>query len=323
MIAENRLLAKDQSKTLEERIANLKLAQALENATLLEQQENQAERVRIAEEEFERANSTAEDFKVLQEERARLIDLETDSFNRQRTIVSELESLKNQERKGSDEEEDRPLVRAIKSESAEYLEIVNDTQEEETRITENHIQKRLDNERIAAEQRIQLERQVQNAKLNIASNVFGLIGELSERGSTLAKTAAVAQATISGFQGVQNAFTTASASPITTLFPAYPFIQAGLAGAFSAVQIGKILSTDSRGGGSRPSGSVGGGSRGATSAPTVQAPDFNIVGSSSTNQLAQTISQQTQQPIKAFVTSNDVTTAQSLDRNIIDSASVG
>ena len=69
-------------------------------------------------------------------------------------------------------------------------------------------------------------------------------------------------------------------------------------------------------GGSAPS--MGGG---AAVAPA--APSFNVVGASPTNQLAQTIGNQQQQPIKAYVVSNDVTTAQSLDRNIISSASIG
>lgn len=60
----------------------------------------------------------------------------------------------------------------------------------------------------------------------------------------------------------------------------------------------------------------------AQSAPTSQPPAFNIVGASGTNQLAETIAGQTQQPIKAFVTSQDVTTAQSLERNIVDGASI-
>ena len=83
----------------------------------------------------------------------------------------------------------------------------------------------------------------------------------------------------------------------------------------------QLLSSGSAGGGSAPSGggsapSGGGGGGGA-------APAFNVVGASPTNQLAQTIGNQQQQPIKAYVVSNDVTTAQSLDRNIISSASIG
>lgn len=52
-------------------------------------------------------------------------------------------------------------------------------------------------------------------------------------------------------------------------------------------------------------------------------PQFNIVGQSGTNQLASAIGGQSQQPIQAYVVANDVTTAQSMDRNIIDDASIG
>jgi hypothetical protein len=53
-----------------------------------------------------------------------------------------------------------------------------------------------------------------------------------------------------------------------------------------------------------------------------QPPAFNVVGASNTNQLADAIGGQAQQPIKAFVVSNDVTTAQSMDRNIVSGASI-
>ena len=63
----------------------------------------------------------------------------------------------------------------------------------------------------------------------------------------------------------------------------------------------------------------------STSSPSAvsQAPSFNVVGASQTNQLAQSIGQQQNQPIRTYVVSSDVSTAQSLDRNIITSASIG
>lgn len=72
--------------------------------------------------------------------------------------------------------------------------------------------------------------------------------------------------------------------------------------------------------------SVGGQSKGQTpsvEAPTISAPAFNIVGQSDTSQLTEAITSQTQAPIKAYVVSNDVTTAQSLDRNIVQGATIG
>ena len=62
-----------------------------------------------------------------------------------------------------------------------------------------------------------------------------------------------------------------------------------------------------------------------SSVPTVSSlpPAFNVVGASGTNQLAEAIGGQSQQPIQAFVVSNDVTTAQEMDRNIVKGASIG
>ena len=67
-----------------------------------------------------------------------------------------------------------------------------------------------------------------------------------------------------------------------------------------------------------------GGGGGSIVEPTAPAPpSFNVVGTSGTNQLASAIGGQSQQPVKAFVVSNDVTTAQELERNIISNASIG
>ena len=164
------------------------------------------------------------------------------------------------------------------------------------------------------EEDIAREKAVTDAKIDLAKNTLNLVAEIAGEGSDIAKGVAVAQATISGIEGTQNAFTTASKSPITTLFPAYPFIQAGLAGAFSALQIRKIMSTPK-------SGAGGGSSNSSGSAPTP--PQFNIVGQSGTNQLAQTIAGQQNKPIEAFVVSSAVTSSQALDRNRVKTATFG
>jgi hypothetical protein len=51
-----------------------------------------------------------------------------------------------------------------------------------------------------------------------------------------------------------------------------------------------------------------------------QAPEFNIVGTSGVNQIADVVASQA--PVKAYVVANDVTTAQALDRNIVESATL-
>ena len=92
---------------------------------------------------------------------------------------------------------------------------------------------------------------------------------------------------------------------------------AGAAKAISALKSDKPTPTTSS---SIPSSGGGG------SAPTITAasapPSFNVVGASDSSQLAGVIANQSQQPIQAYVVSNDVTTAQSLDRNIIESVGI-
>ena len=53
-----------------------------------------------------------------------------------------------------------------------------------------------------------------------------------------------------------------------------------------------------------------------------QAPSFNIVGASETSQLANVINTQENLPVQAYVVSQDITTAQSLQNNIIQSATI-
>ena len=98
--------------------------------------------------------------------------------------------------------------------------------------------------------------------------------------------------------------------------------------AFGVQAAGIIMSIKSavnaaKGSANKMGASGGGGSSPSLSLPTSAAPSFNIVGSSAENQLAETLSSQNKQPIKAFVTASDVTSAQELDRNIIENAAIG
>jgi hypothetical protein len=151
--------------------------------------------------------------------------------------------------------------------------------------------------------------------LGDARNTFNQIAQLAGKDSKVGKAMAIASATISGVQGVMNAYTTAQKSPITVGFPAYPVVQASLAGLVAAKNIAAIKSINPSGGGggSIPTQSSGGGST---------PPAFNVVGQSGETQLADAIGSQTQRPSRAYVVSNDVTTAQELDRNIIEGASI-
>ena len=95
-----------------------------------------------------------------------------------------------------------------------------------------------------------------------------------------------------------------------------------LAAGTTAINISKIATSKYKGGG-------GGGGGSAPSAPSVgsvggggsRPANFNVVGDSGTNQLAESLGNQP--PVQAFVVGSEVTTQQSLDRNKVDSASLG
>ena len=154
--------------------------------------------------------------------------------------------------------------------------------------------------------------------LGDAKNSFNQMAQLAGKDSKIGKAMAIASATISGVQGVQNAYTTAQKSPITAFFPAYPVVQSALAGAIALKNISAIKSVNPSGGGGNISAPSGGSAPAAPSLP----PAFNVVGASGTNQLASAIGGQSQEPVKAYVVSGDVTSAQSMDRNIVEGASI-
>jgi hypothetical protein len=94
-------------------------------------------------------------------------------------------------------------------------------------------------------------------------------------------------------------------------------IAAGLAVAAGLANVAKIGMQKFEGGGSSGGGGGANGGGGGLGGAT-QAPTFNVVGNNGLNQLAQL----QQQPTQAFVVSGHVTTAQSLDRNRIENATL-
>ncbi len=184
------------------------------------------------------------------------------------------------------------------------------------------------------EEEIQRKKEVLDAKLSMASDTFGALGDLAtafakdneksqKKAFEINKAIQIAQAVISTYQGANAIFATASANPKSVLFPAQPFIMAGAAIASGLANVATIAKTKFSG------GSVsGGGGGGASSPPSVggggssQPASFNVVGNTGVNQLAETLGNQGQQPIQAFVVGSEVTTQQSLDRNKVETATL-
>jgi hypothetical protein len=152
--------------------------------------------------------------------------------------------------------------------------------------------------------------------LSILNDAFQMSAGKSEKDQRKAfkaqKAFNLASALTNTYLAVTGALT-AGGNPIK-LATGMQFVEAGIAAAAGAVQIAKIAGTQFDSGGSSTSGGGGG-----ASAPTMSAPQFNVVGQSGLNQLASL----NQQPIQAYVVSGQVTSQQALDRNRLENATLG
>ncbi|CAB5223985.1 hypothetical protein UFOVP388_40 [uncultured Caudovirales phage] len=142
-------------------------------------------------------------------------------------------------------------------------------------------------------------------------SIGGMLGESTAAG----KAASVASATISTYLSANKAYESQLAIPT----PDAPFraaLAAGVAVASGLMNVQKILSVQTPGG--------GGGGGAAPTAPTQPAaPSFNVVGQSGASQIAQGINGREMAPIKTYVLGSDVSTQQSLNRKIVQNASIG
>lgn len=193
----------------------------------------------------------------------------------------------------------------------------------------------LANQNALIKENIEIEREVAEAKTQIqemamdtAVRGFQLLGKMAGKNRAL-QAAAIIGENASGI-AKQIIQTKAANTAVTAKYALLPGgvalakaektlnnISLGLGIAGSVLATTQALKALKAGGSvSKPSVS--------TSEPTApQAPAFNIVGASNSNALAETIAGAQQQPVQAFVVSNDVSTAQELDRNIIQGASIG
>ncbi len=359
-VAELREKAADKDKlSAKERIEALEEAGRISEE--ITNKEIQASKLRLEAKQSENAltKSTKADLDEEANLKARLIQLETARLRQQKSITAEISGARKQEKAELDaeakEKQDRldkekqdentrlEAIQKVRDDFAQKqkekeaetelqkidleeqkkiaeLDKLNATEQQKQEVYEYYAGLRTDVEIKENKRKSDIAKLRKQQELNDAKNTFNQIAQLAGKDSKVGKAMAIASATISGVQGVQNAYSTAQKSPITAFFPAYPIVQAGLAGAIALKNISAIKSVKADGGGSSTVPSPSGGS----SAPSIpsQPPAFNVVGASNTNQLADAIGSQSQQPVKAYVVSNDVTTAQSLDRNIVDGASI-
>jgi hypothetical protein len=166
-----------------------------------------------------------------------------------------------------------------------------------------------------------LEVQSKQAQLEGIGNALMAMSELAGESTTTGKALAVASTAISTYSTAQKAYESAFLPVPTVSSPALGAVFAGVAVAGGLMNIKKILSVKTPSGKgsavSAPSISAGGGG-------AMSAPQFNMIGNSGTNQLATSLGSAIQaNPVQAYVVASDVTTAQSLNRNIIQNATFG
>ena len=154
--------------------------------------------------------------------------------------------------------------------------------------------------------------------LTLISNLTELFGKKGEKQAKKAfqiqKAAQIAAATIETYRSAQSAYLSQFLPVPDPSSPVRGGIAAGIAVAAGLTNIAKIASQKFEGGGSTGGNDFAGG--GDISAPAT--PQFNVVGDSGINQLAQL----QQQPTQAYVVSGEVTTGQALDRNRITNATL-
>ena len=170
---------------------------------------------------------------------------------------------------------------------------------------------------------IDLEEEGSEAKIQAQKNLQAYQIEAQKRSKQFALLEIVA-GTAAGFINAlliaqQGGMGTGAAAPFTTPI----FFATQIAAVLSAAARAKALLNTIPGGAnvSTPTAPDSTNKTPKTSTQS-QAPIFNIVGTTGANQIADVFASQNQSPMRAYVVANDITTAQSLQRNIIEGAGI-
>ena len=173
----------------------------------------------------------------------------------------------------------------------------------------------LDYQQSNANEQEKIEKDLAVAKQEAITGALGNLASIVGKNSKFGKAIAVVQAIRDTFSGANKAL---SASP-----PPFNFIAAAAVVAAGIANVKSITSSKEPAAPSFAKGGTGGDVTPAVPAtPSPVMPDIASVGDSGLNQLATAIGDQSQQPVQAYVVSNDVTTAQGLERNIVDGAAI-
>jgi len=314
----------------------LALADAYEDREELETQLAEATATRI---------ETETALELKKQEAAKLSrELEQEELDRQRSIADTIKQLQNETiqdeeeaaRKGLELAEEQTLreleqLRATEEEKEavrEQFRILREQSEAEFAAKRKELADKEDDEaKKRAQEDKDLARDVQSAKLQILSSGFDALNALAqafasedearaEKNFKIQKALSLASATVQGTEAVINAYSTAQKSPITALVPAYPAIQAGLAGVFAAAQIATIARSKFKGGNPSPGTTdAGGGQPSFDPTAAINTRNEELTGLQDPG-AAVTPGGQDQQPIRAYVVATEVTSAQEANAQI-------
>jgi hypothetical protein len=161
----------------------------------------------------------------------------------------------------------------------------------------------------SARNQVKIQKDLDKAKETQMTQTLGNLATIVGKNSKFGKAIAIVQAIRDTYAGATKALSQGGI---------FGFIGAAAVTAAGIANVKAITSTPDP---TPPAGaSVGGGS---SIPPTPSTPPaFNIVGQGETSQLADAIGSQASEPVRAYVVSNDVTTAQGLERNIVEGATI-
>ena len=264
------------------------------------------------------SNSTKADLEEEAQLEAQLINLETAKLRKAKAVSSQIVGAKREEEAelkaieakiaADQKASDVAKIKAAKAAADELVKIEKDKAAQKQAIQTAQIN--------MVSQGINLLKQI--AGKNKALQAAGIIAE-SAMG--IAKTVISTQAANAGALATPQAILTSGAAAVPVIVANK--ISAGIGIAANLAATRKALQGLKAGGSPPPPpASISGASVTAASTQATP-PEFNTVGASGTNQLADAIGSQTKQPIKTYVVASDVTTAQNLERNIITGATVG
>ena len=190
-------------------------------------------------------------------------------------------------------------------------------EEAKTTKLNNELRDRMRNENLSADERKNIQAKIAKNDLILAKKK----DKLAEKQFKIDKALRISAALIDTYAATLKAYgSQLVVGDPTSIIRAK--IVGGITAAFGLAKVAAIARTKfvPSATSAPPIGGAGGGTGGGSAAP--QAPAFNIVGSSGVNQLSDAIAGQEDRPVRTYVVASDVSTAQELDRNIIESASL-